>query len=141
MSNEGKTVKIHYKGTLDNGEVFDSSYERDEPIEFVCMSGHVIKGFDEAVKDMEVGEKRSIHLEPDEAYGQKDPALMQTVPLDQIPNAADLPESGTIYFQDPTGQPIPAEIVEKTKDSVTFDLNHPMAGKPLNFELELVEVK
>lgn len=141
MSNEGKTVKIHYKGTLDDGEVFDSSYERDEPIEFVCMSGRVIKGFDDAVKDMEVGEKKTIHLEPEDAYGQKDPALVQTIAISEIPNAADLPDSGTIYFQSPDGQPIPAEIVEKTDESVTFDLNHPMAGKPLNFELELVEVK
>lgn len=141
MSNEGKTVKIHYKGTLDDGEVFDSSYDRGEPIEFVCMKGQVVKGFDNAVKDMKVGEKKSIHLEPDEAYGEKDEALVQTVPLIQIPNSADLPDSGTIYFQGPDGQPVPAEIVSKDDENITFDLNHPMAGKPLNFELELVEVK
>lgn len=141
MSNEGKTVKIHYKGTLDDGEVFDSSYERDEPIEFVVGSGHVIKGFDEGVKDMKVGDKKTIHIEPDEAYGQKDPGLVQTVSLSEIPNSADLPDSGTIYFQGPDGQPIPAEIVEKTDDQVTFDLNHPLAGKALNFDLELVDVK
>lgn len=140
MSNEGKTVKIHYKGTLDDGEVFDSSYDRGEPIEFVVGSGKVIKGFDDAVKDMEVGEKKTIHLEPDEAYGDKDPALVQTIPLSEIPNSEDLPDSGTIYFQTPDGQPIPAEIVEKDDEKVVFDMNHPMAGKPLNFELELVEV-
>ncbi len=140
MSNEGKLVKIHYKGTLDDGEVFDSSYDRGEPIEFECMAGTVIKGFDDAVKDMEVGEKKSIHLEPEDAYGPVNEDLLQTVPLSGIPNADKLPDSGTVYFQGPDGMPIPAEIVKKDEESVTFDMNHPMAGKPLNFELELVEV-
>lgn len=140
MSNEGKVVKVHYKGTLDDGEVFDSSYDHNEPIEFTCMGGQMIKGFDEAVCDMKVGEKKKIHLEPEEAYGDKDERLVQTVELEMIPNAQDLPDSGTIYLQGPDGMPIPAEIVEKTDKTVTFDMNHPMAGKPLNFELELVEV-
>lgn len=140
MSNEGKLVKVHYKGTLDDGEVFDSSYDHNEPIEFTCMGGQMIKGFDEAVRDMEVGEKKTIHLEPEEAYGERNEDLIQTIPLDRIPNSTDLPESGTIYFQGPDGMPIPAEIVGKKDGNVTFDMNHPMAGKPLNFELELVEV-
>ncbi len=141
MSNEGKVVKIHYVGTLDDGEKFDSSYDRGEPIEFTCMAGEVVKGFDNAVRDMEVGEKKKIHLEPDEAYGNKNDELIQQVQLDMIPNSADLPDSGTIYFQGPDGRPIPAEIVAKDDSTITFDMNHPMAGKPLNFELELVEVK
>ena len=140
MSNEGKVVKVHYKGTLDDGDVFDSSYDHNEPIEFTCMAGQMIKGFDEAVRDMQVGEKKKIHLEPEEAYGEKNDELVQTIPLDMIPNAADLPESGTIYFQGPDGMPIPAEIVGIEDGKATFDMNHPMAGKPLNFELELVEV-
>lgn len=141
MSNEGKIVKIHYVGTLDDGEKFDSSYDHGEPIEFTCMAGNVVKGFDEAVRDMEVGEKKTIHLEPDEAYGPVREELIQEVPLATIPNAADLPDSGTIYFQGPDGRPIPAEIVAKDDEKITFDMNHPMAGKPLNFDLELVEVK
>lgn len=140
MSNEGKLVKVHYKGTLDDGEVFDSSYDHNEPIEFTCMGGQMIKGFDEAVRDMEVGEKKTIHLEPEEAYGERNEELIQTIPLDRIPNSADLPDSGTIYFQGPDGMPIPAEVVAKKDGNVTFDMNHPMAGKPLNFVLELVEV-
>ena len=140
MSNDGKKVKVHYKGTLDNGEVFDSSYERDEPIEFTSMAGQVVKGFDEAVRDMEVGDKKTIHLEPEEAYGEAQEELIQTIPLDRIPNGNDLPESGTVYFQGPDGMPIPAEIVKIEDGNVTFDMNHPLAGKPLNFELELVEV-
>ncbi len=141
MNNEGKKVKVHYEGTLDNGEMFDSSYERGEPIEFVCMAGNVVKGFDNAVVDMNVGEKKKVHLEPEEAYGEKDENLIQAIPLDRIPNADELPESGMIYFQGPDGMPIPAEIVAKDETTVTFDMNHPMAGKALNFELELVGVE
>lgn len=140
MGNEGKVVKVHYKGTLDDGEVFDSSYDHNEPIEFTCMSGQVVKGFDEAVRDMVLGEKKTVRLEPEEAYGEVDERLIQTVSLDRIPNSADLPDSGTVYFQGQDGMPIPAEIVAKKDGEVTFDMNHPMAGKPLNFELELVEV-
>lgn len=140
IDNSGKTVKIHYKGTLDDGEQFDSSYDRGEPIEFVCMRGDVVKGFDDAVVDMEVGEKKSIHLEPEDAYGEVDEQLIQKVPLAQIPNASDLPDEGTVYFQGPDGRPIPAEIVGKDDEFVTFDMNHPLAGKALNFDLELVEI-
>ena len=141
MSNEGKLVKVHYKGTLDDGEVFDSSYDHNEPIEFTCMAGQMIKGFDEAVRDMEVGEKKTISTSsPKKPMASGTKSSIQTIPLDRIPNSADLPDSGTIYFQGPDGMPIPAEVVGKKDGNVTFDMNHPMAGKPLNFELELVEV-
>lgn len=141
MSNEGKVVKIHYIGTLDDGKKFDSSYDHGEPIEFTCMAGDVIKGFDDAVVSMEIGDKKTIHLEPEDAYGEIREELIQEIPLEAIPNAADLPDSGTIYFQGADGRPIPAEIVGKDDTKVTFDMNHPMAGKALNFELELVEIK
>ncbi len=141
MSNEGKIVKIHYKGTLDDGEQFDSSYDRGEPIEFKCMEGTVIKGFDDAVVDMNVGDKKSIHLEPSEAYGEYDEKLVMTAPIENIPNAADLPVGETIYLQGPDGMPFPATVVSVDDKEAKFDMNHPLAGKPLNFELELVEVK
>ncbi len=141
MSNEGKIVKIHYTGSLDDGEVFDTSRLNGEPIEFECMAGTVIKGFDDAVKDMEVGEKKNIHLEPEEAYGPVREDLVQTVPVDRIPNAQDLPVGQTVYMQGPDGHPFPAKVVSMDEENVVFDMNHPMAGKPLNFELELVEVK
>ena len=141
MSNEGKKVKIHYLGTTDDGEKFDSSYDRDEPIEFVCMSGQVIKGFDDAVKDMEVGEKKLIHLEPADAYGEVNEELIQQVPLENIPNADELPVGETIYMRTPEGQPVPMRVVSVDDEFATFDMNHPLAGKPLNFALELVEVE
>ena len=113
MSNEGKRVRAHYTGTFDDGTVFDSSVERGEPLEFVCMAGQMIPGFDAAVKEMEVGETKNVHLPASEAYGEHDEQLVQT---------------------------IPALVVEVTDETVTFDLNHEMAGKDLNFEITLVEV-
>lgn len=141
MSNEGKKVKVHYRGTLDDGTQFDSSYDRDEPIEFVAGSGMMIKGFDDAVIDMEPGDKKTIHLEPAEAYGEVNEELIQEVPLENIPNAENLPLGETIYMHGPDGQPIPMVVAKIEDGKATFDMNHPLAGKPLNFDLELVEVK
>lgn len=141
MSNEGKIVKIHYTGTLDDGEKFDSSYDHGEPIEFKCMAGSVIKGFDDAVVDMSVGDKKTIHLEPNEAYGEYDEKLVMAVPVENVPNASELPIGESIYLQGPDGMPIPANVISVDDKEVRLDLNHPLAGKPLNFELELVEVK
>lgn len=139
MSNEGKTVKMHYVGTFDDGEIFDTSRPVGDPIEFVVGSGTVIKGFDDAARDMEVGEKRHIHLEPEEAYGEVNEELIQTVPVDRVPNAQDLPVGESVYMQGPAG-PFPVKVVSVDEENVVFDMNHPMAGKPLNFDLELVEV-
>lgn len=141
MSNDGKKVKIHYTGSFDDGEVFDTSRLSGEPLEFECGSGMVIKGFDDAVRDMEVGEKKHIHLEPAQAYGKVDEKLIQTVPVDRVPNAQDLPVGESVYMQGPNGQPFPVKVVSMDDENVVFDMNHPMAGKPLNFELELVEVE
>ena len=125
MSNEGKKVKIHYTGTLDDGEKFDSSYDHGEPIEFVCMAGDVIPGFDEGVKDMAVGDKKTIHIEPADAYGEVREDLIQEVPLENIPNAEDLPVGGVIYMH---GHHLFYKIIQF------------LAGKAHNFSLELVEV-
>lgn len=140
MSNEGKRVKVHYVGTFDDGEIFDTSRPVGDPIEFVVGSGSVIKGFDDAARDMEVGEKRHIHLEPEEAYGQVDERLIQTVPVENVPNAQDLPVGESVYMRGPDGNPFPVKVVSVDDQNVVFDMNHPMAGKPLNFDLELVEV-
>lgn len=141
MSNEGKVVKIHYTGTLDDGEKFDSSYDRGEPIEFTCMAGNVIRGFDEGVLEMNAGEKKTIHIEPADAYGEVVPELIQEVPVQNVPNADQLPIGETVYMHGPNGQPMPVQVVKVENGMVTFDMNHPLAGKALNFELELVEVK
>lgn len=140
MSNEGKKVKAHYTGTLDDGTTFDSSIERDEPIEFECMAGQMIPGFDNAVKDMTVGETKKVHIPAAEAYGERSEEMVQKVPVAQIPNGDQLPVGQRIFMQGPGGQPFPV-FVESIEDGIaTFDMNHELAGKDLNFEITLVEV-
>lgn len=140
MGNEGKKVKVHYTGTLDDGTKFDSSLDRGEPLEFTCGAGQMIPGFDEAVKDMAEGETKNAHLPAAQAYGERREDLVQKVPLDQIPNGDQLPVGKTVYMRGPGGQPFPV-FVESVEDGVaTFDMNHELAGKDLNFEITLVEV-
>lgn len=140
MSNENKTCKVHYTGTFNDGTKFDSSYDRGEPLEFVCGAGMMIKGFDEAVKDMEVGEIKDIHLMPEEAYGQPDPRNIFGVTIAELPGAEDLEVGAQVYLTNELNQPIPVKVVEKDETTITFDANHEMAGKELNFKIELVEV-
>lgn len=138
--NVGKTVRTHYKGTFNDGEVFDSSYDRGEPLEFVCGAGMMIPGYDKAVANMEVGETIDVHLMPEEAYGPSNPRAIMTVPITSIRRGEDLDIGMRIYLQGPNGQPVPVRIVSKDAETITFDANHEMAGKELNFTIELVEV-
>ena len=141
MSNEGKKVKVHYTGTLDDGSKFDSSVDRGEPIEFTCMAGQMIPGFDTAVKDMAQGETKTVHIPAAEAYGERDDSMIQQVPIDQIPNGNELPVGQTVYMQSGDGQIFPV-FVQSIEDGVaTFDMNHELAGKDLNFEITLVEIE
>ena len=139
--NVGKTCRTHYRGTFNDGTQFDSSYDRGEPLEFVCGAGMMIRGFDAAVANMEVGEVADIHLMPSEAYGEADPAAIFTVDLDRMPGAENLPVGEQVYLQNMYGQPIPVKVAAKDEKTITFDANHEMAGKELNFHIELVEVK
>lgn len=141
MSNAGKKVKVHYTGTLDDGTKFDSSIDRGEPLEFVCMAGQMIPGFDKAVESMNVGDTITVHLEPSEAYGERSEEAIQTIPLANIPDAEDLPVGETVFLQGPNGQPFPAKVAAMDDTTVTFDMNHELAGKPLNFEIELLEAE
>lgn len=141
MSNAGKKVKVHYTGTLDDGTKFDSSIDRGEPLEFVCMAGQMIPGFDKAVESMNVGDTITVHLEPSEAYGERNEEAIQTIPLANIPGAEDLPVGETVFLQGPNGQPFPAKVAAMDDTTVTFDMNHELAGKPLNFEIELLEAE
>ena len=139
--NVGKTCRTHYRGTFNDGTQFDSSYDRGEPLEFVCGAGQMIKGFDAAVVDMQVGEKKTVHIPAAEAYGERDDAMVQKVPVDQIPNADQLPVGQTVYMMGPGGQPFPVFVQSIEDGIVTFDMNHELAGKDLNFDIELVEVE
>ena len=139
--NIGKTCRTHYRGTFNDGTQFDSSYDRGEPLEFVCGAGMMIKGFDAAVADMDVGQVVDIHLTPAEAYGEVDPAAIFTVETARLPGAEELTVGQRVYLQDQYGRPIPVTVAAKDEKTITFDANHEMAGKELNFRIELVEVK
>ena len=138
--NVGKKVRAHYRGTLNDGTQFDSSYDRGEPLEFVCGAGMMIEGFDKAVANMEVGDIVDVHLMPEEAYGPSDPDAIFTVSFNELPGSDELEVGQKVYLQNIYGQPFPASVVAKDDKSVTFDANHEMAGKELNFRIELVEV-
>lgn len=133
MSNEGKTCRVHYTGTFNDGTKFDSSLDRGEPLEFVCGAGMMIKGFDEAVMDMEVGQTIDIHLMPD-------PENMLTAEIEQLPGSENLEVGQKVYLSDSMGRPIPVVVAAKDEKTITLDANHEMAGKELNFNITLVEV-
>lgn len=139
--NVGKTCRVHYRGTFNDGTQFDSSYDRGEPLEFTCGAGMMIRGFDAAVADMEVGQTADIHLMPEEAYGPSDPAAIFSAEISQVPGAEDVSVGEHVYLYTSTGQPVQVLIAAKDETTITFDANHPMAGKELNFHIELVEVK
>ncbi len=141
MSNEGKKVRVHYIGTLDDGTKFDSSFDRGEPLEFTCGAGQMIPGFDQAVKDMEVGQTVKAHIPAELAYGPRREEMIQKVSVSQIPNADELPVGQTIYMRSPDGQPFPVFVVGIEDGIVTFDANHELAGKDLNFDITLLSVE
>ena len=135
----GDTVHIHYTGTLTDGTVFDSSDGRD-PLKFEVGSGQIIPGLDTAMPGMEVGEKKTVEVPADQAYGQVDPNARQEVPREGIP--ADIPlDPGTqLQVQTENGQVLPVTVLEVTEESVTLDANHALAGKDLKFDIELVAI-
>lgn len=139
--NVGKKCRTHYKGTFNDGTQFDSSYDRGEPLEFVCGVGQMIKGFDAAVADMEVGQVVDIHLMPEEAYGMPNPEAIFTVEIAELPGSEDLEVGQQLYLSNQYGQPFPVKVTAKEETTITFDANHEMAGKELNFKIELVSVE
>ncbi|MEQ9694697.1 peptidylprolyl isomerase [Shimia sp. SDUM112013] len=139
VAKSGDKVRIHYTGTLSDGSVFDSSEGRD-PLEFTLGSGQVIPGFDAGVTGMSVGEKKTIEIPSDQAYGPSHPEAIQDVPREQIPAEIPLEVGLQLQMQAPTGQVVPVTVIEITEEAVTLDANHALAGKDLTFALELVSV-
>tara|TARA_B100000131_G_scaffold135860_1_gene132470 strand:+ start:518 stop:961 length:444 start_codon:yes stop_codon:yes gene_type:complete len=136
----GNTVTVHYTGTLNDGTTFDSSRER-EPLTFTIGAGQLISGFDAAVTGMAVGEVKDVVLSPAEAYGEPNPELTQTVPQTAFPEGFEFIIGGQVMGQSPGGMPVMATILELQEENVKLDMNHPMAGKTLNFNIELVSIE
>jgi len=136
---EGDTVRIHYTGTLADGATFDSSEGRD-PLEFTVGSGQIIPGLDAALPGMAVGEKKTVAVVADEAYGQHDPNAKQAVPRADIPDDIPLDPGTQLQVQTQEGKVMPVTVAEVTEEQVILDANHPLAGKDLTFAIELVEI-
>ena len=139
QAKNGDTVKIHYTGTLDDGTEFDTSEGR-EPLEFELGGGQVIPGFDKAVEGMGVGDKKSVRLEPDEAYGPRHDQLVQEVPRSSLPDDLAPAEGMALQGQSPDGTVTRFTITSVSEEAVTVDANHPLAGYALSFDIELVEI-
>ncbi|ASP35619.1 peptidylprolyl isomerase [Labrenzia sp. VG12] len=135
----GDTVQLHYKGTLDDGSVFDSSEGR-EPLEFTVGSGQIIPGLDRAIPGMKVGDEKTVRIEPDDAYGQHNPAARQAVPRSNIPENVPLQIGMQLQAQTDNGQMMTVTVVEISDDEVVLDANHPLAGKVLIFEIQITGI-
>jgi FKBP-type peptidyl-prolyl cis-trans isomerase 2 len=136
---QGDTVRIHYTGTLNDGTVFDSSQGRD-PLEFTLGQGKVIPGFEQAVVGMDLGESRTANIPVARAYGPRDEKLVMQVDRQQVPDDVELEVDDQIQLRRRDGGMAVATVTAITESAVTLDGNHPLAGKDLTFDIELVEI-
>ena len=136
----GDTIRIHYTGTLDDGQKFDSSHDHEEPLEFSIGKGQVVPGFEQAVVGMEPGETRTVRIPPNQAYGPHNPEKVIEVSRGNMPHDVELDIGVHIQGSMPDGQVVEFTIVGLNESEVTLDGNHPLAGKDLTFELELLEI-
>ncbi len=139
IAKDGDTVKVHYTGTLENGEIFDTSKEK-EPLEFTLGQGQLIPGFEKAVVGLNVGDSTTINIPSAEAYGEVREDLVINVPKDQLPGDVEPQVGMQLQVNQPDGQPIPVRVTDITETELKLDANHPLAGKDLVFEIELVNV-
>lgn len=133
----GSKVKVHYIGSLNDGSIFDSS-EGKEPLEFTIGENHVIPGFENGIKEMKLNEEKTIRINAKEAYGDRDEKMVVSIPRDKFP--PDVQAGGTMILKGPEGQRFPAVVKEVRDNEVIIDLNHPLAGKDLNFKVKIVEI-
>ena len=136
---DGDTVKVHYTGTLDDGTVFDTSRER-EPLEFTLGQGGIIAGFENAVLGMAIGDIKTVTFPPEEAYGEVREDLLLKIPREQFPEEMELQTGQQLQLQSNDGQIVIATVLEIADSEVTVDANHPLAGKDLTFEIEVMEI-
>lgn len=135
----GDRIRVHYTGKYEDGEVFDSSVDRD-PLEVEVGAAQVIKGFEDALVGMETGEKKTVTIPPDEGYGQYDPALLIDIPNSNVPEDVTPKLGMKLKLSDDKGQSVMVVVSEIGDESIKLDANHPLAGKVLVFDLELVNI-
>jgi len=138
MIQNGSTVDVHYTGRLTNGEVFDSSEGR-ETLSFTMGSGNIIPGFENALVGRTIGDKVTVNIKPDEAYGEYKQELVVKVPMSQMPGSVQVGQK--LQAQSDNGSPIMVTVAEVNDDHVLIDGNHPLSGKELIFDIEVVDVK
>ena len=136
----GDKVKIHYIGTLKEGEQFDSSRDRNQPLEFTIDDGKLLKGFNDTVKEMEIGGTKKVSLVAEEAYGKYIDEAVIEVKKTEFPPDMKFELKGFVQGQDDKQRPIQGQIIKIEEEKITLDMNHPLAGEDLNFEIELLEV-
>lgn len=141
---KGDTIQVDYEGRFEDGKVFDSSMHGDHshPLEFTVGSGQVINGFDEAVIGMNKGEEKEITILPKDAYGEENPELKKEVPRNALPQdpSQELKPGMMLAIQAPDGRQFPVKIAAVSKETITIDLNHPLAGKKLIFKLKIAGI-
>jgi len=137
---KGNLVELHYKGSFPDGTQFDSSYDRGQPIQVEVGNGQLIKGFENAIIGMKTGQTKSVTLTPEDAYGPSNPEAFSTVQRNQFPEDYMFVEGQPVQGATEDGRPIFATISSFTDTDVVLDLNHPLAGKELNFDIELVNI-
>lgn len=140
MASDGDIVRVHYTGTLADGTLFDTSRER-EPLEFTIGSGNLIPGFEEATRDMQVGQVKTVTIPAEKAYGPHDDEMVMSVPRDQLPDNLTPVVGQRLQMQSPDGRTAVVIVSDISETTVTLDANHPLAGQDLTFEIELVEIK
>jgi peptidylprolyl isomerase len=140
QAREGDKVQVHYEGRLDDGTTFDSSRGRD-PIEFTIGEGEVVPGFEQAVTGMAAGEKKTTTIAAEHAYGERVDDLMFSVSRDQVPDGMDVKVGDQLSVGLPSGETVPMQVASVDADSLTLDANHPLAGKDLTFDLEVVKIE
>ena len=136
---KGDVVKVHYKGKLNSGEQFDSSEGR-APLEFTVGAGQMIAGFDEAIPGMAIGEKKTVTIAPEKAYGEKNEGAIIEFPKSNVPADMKLEPGMKLHLRNEAGQPVPVVVTEVKEEIVILDANHELAGKELIFDIELVEI-
>jgi len=137
---EGDVVKVEYKGSLEDGTVFDESKE-GEPLIFVVGSGQIIPGFDKAVVGMKLNEEKKVTIQKEDAYGERDETLVKVFPRNILPENLKPRKDMILSMRDNNGRILPAKVVEVTADSLTLDLNHPLAGKNLVFDIKVIGIE